>query len=84
MYVGAVVYACVCACTCVCVCFQLNAWDRRQIEEPDYDSRFEGYLEAKEMLAAPPDSEERSWTLTRVDLVLPILHNALYSLEVRK
>ncbi len=54
------------------------------IEEPDYDRRLEGYREAKEMLSTLPSDGDKKWTAARVDLMSPILHNALHSLlEVR-
>ena len=56
---------------------QVNKWDSRHIEEPAYEARQEGYADASELL-----SSETSWT---VDCVLPILHNAIYTLNmVRK
>ncbi|CAI8031672.1 Small subunit processome component 20 homolog [Geodia barretti] len=52
----------------------VNKWDSRHIEEPAYETRQEGYADASELL-----SSETSWT---VDCVLPILHNAIYTLNM--
>ena len=55
------------------VYWQVNEWDSRHIEEPAYEARQEGYAAAKELL-----SLETGWT---VDCVLPILHNAIFTLN---
>lgn len=52
---------------------QVNEWDLRHIEEPAYEARQEGYAAARELL-----SLETSWT---VDCILPILHNAIFTLN---
>ena len=55
------------------VYWQVNEWDSRHIEEPAYEARQEGYAAARELL-----SLETGWT---VDCVLPILHNAMFTLN---
>ena len=53
---------------------QLNEWDSRHIEEPAYEARQEGYAAAKTLLAT-----KDTWT---VNCVLPVLYNALFTLNM--
>ena len=51
----------------------MNAWDSRHIEEPAFETRQEGYAAASEMVVT-----ETRWSTA---LVLPILHNAIFTLN---
>ena len=52
---------------------QVNEWDSRHVEEPAYETRQEGYAAVSSLLAA-----KTSWS---IDSVLPILHNAIFTLN---
>ena len=62
-----------------CIESQLNQWDRKYIEEPAYETRLEGFAEAKDMFPALQD--EGQWSPDLLNSLLPVLHNALYTLS---
>ena len=56
----------------------MNSWDPNRIEEPDYVLRQEGFMEAKQLLSLKSNGH------LQTRLILPVVHNALYSVfEVR-
>ena len=68
------------------LCMQLNSWDSRIIDEPDYDMRLEGFSEAKQLLLTACQQGEGpvQWTAGLVDMVTPHCHTCLfYLLQVR-
>ena len=53
---------------------KINSWEPTQIEEPDYEKRQEGFAEGRDLIAAADLSSNKK----DCQLVLPILHNALF------
>ena len=46
------------------------------MDEPDYNLRLEGFSDAKRLV-----TDGEAAVATRVDLILPVLHNALFFLS---
>lgn len=58
---------------------QLNAWDSKRIEEPDYDLRLEGFQEATSKMSEL-GTDGSSWSHDILETTLPIVHNIIFFL----
>lgn len=60
---------------------KVNSWDKKHVEEPDFEQRLKGFSEAGSKLPAPEvDGSELLWTPIVLDTTLPLVHNALFYL----
>lgn len=58
---------------------QVNSWEKSLLDEPDYQQIQEGFVQARHLV--PTAADGHSIPPLPTDLLLPILHNALFYLH---
>ncbi len=58
---------------------QLNAWDSKRIEEPDYDLRLEGFQETTNKVSEL-GGDGSPWSHDILETTLPIVYNVIFFL----